>query len=99
MIKNMWRYRNGCPEEMELESIDFMGLDVRLQKIYENGYKEMIVFSDNKFKIVFNLNELNQLTYLVLGNNIREFVGEGWNITAVNKSLENNLYVWYERRC
>lgn len=28
-IKNMWKYRNGCPKDEPLESIDLSLLDVR----------------------------------------------------------------------
>ena len=29
-VKNMWKYRNGCPKDEPLESIDWSLLDVRL---------------------------------------------------------------------
>lgn len=96
-IKNMWKYRNGCPKDESLESIDWSMLDVRLQKIYENGYKEINIISDDKFCIFFRINNLNQLSNFVLNNNITEILGFGWELSAVNKTLDGNLVIWYER--
>lgn len=93
-IKNMWKYRNGCPKE---ENIDWSMLDIRLQKIYGMGYKEIYIISDNEFLIYFRISNLNQLTDVVLNNNIREILGFGWELSAVNKTLDGDLVIWYER--
>lgn len=96
-IKNMWKYRNGCPKDKPLESIDWSMLDVRLQKIYEMGYKEIHIISENKFCIFFRIDNLTQLSNFVLNNNIAEILGFGWELSAVNKTLDGNLVIWYER--
>lgn len=96
-IRNMWKYRNGCPKDEPLESIDWSMLDVKLQKIYEMGYKEMNIISDDKFCIFFRIDNLIQLTNFVLNNNIKETLGLGWKLSAVNKTMDGYLVVWYER--
>ena len=96
-IKNMWKYKDGCPKEEPLESIDWSMLDIRLQNIYEMGYKKIEVLSNDKFFLIFRLNNLTQLSNFVLNNNIRELVGDGWKISAVNKSLDDELRIWYEK--
>ena len=96
-IKNMWKYRNGCPKEEPIESIDWSSLDVRLQAVYGMGFEKLEVVDDEKFRIVFRLPHLNQLTNLVLNNNIRELLGDGWELSAVNKTLDENLVIWYEK--
>ena len=48
------------------------------------------------FFITFNLEELNQLTNIVLENNIRDILGEDWGIAAVNKSFDDKLHIWYK---
>lgn len=93
-IKNMWKYRNGCPKE---ESIDWSSLDVRLQAVYGMGYEEIYIISDNEFLIKFRISNLNQLTGVVLNNNIKEILGFGWELSAVNKTLDGKLVIWYER--
>ena len=97
MIRNMWKYRNGCPKEVPIESINWSSLDVRLQAVYEMGYEKIEVISDDKFRIVFRLPHLRQLSNFVLNNNIRELIGKDWKLTAVNKSLYGKLDFWYER--
>lgn len=96
-IKNMWKYRNGCPKDESLESIDWAMLDVRLQKVYDMGYKKMEIISDDSFCLFFRIGSLNQLTNLVLNNNIRDVIGLGWKLSAVNKTLDGDLVIWYER--
>lgn len=96
-IKNMWKYRNGCPKNESSESIDWSLLDVRLQKIYKMGYKEIYIISDNEFCIFFRINDLYQLSNSVLNNNITEILGLGWELSAVNKTLDGKLVIWYER--
>ena len=96
-IKNMWKYRNGCPKDESLESIDWAMLDVRLQKVYDMGYKKMEIISDDSFCLFFRIESLNQLTNLVLNNNIRDAIGLGWKLSAVNKTLDGDLVIWYER--
>ena len=93
-IKNMWKYRNGCPKE---ELIDWSSLDVRLQAVYGMGYKEIYIISDDEFIITFRINNLNQLTDVVLNNNITETIGSDWKLSAVNKTLDGNLVIWYEK--
>lgn len=101
MIKNMWNYRNGCPkckEKMEEnESINFSNLDVRLQKVYEDAYKGMTIVDEKCFHISFDIRKLRQLMNLVINNNIRDCLGEGWKLTAVNKTLNEELNIWYRR--
>lgn len=93
-IKNMWKYRNGCPKE---EPIDWSSLDVRLQAVYGMGFEKLEVINDERFLIVFRIPHLRQLTNLVLNNNIRELLGDGWELSTVNKTLNGKLVVWYER--
>lgn len=96
-IRNMWKYRNGCPKDEPLESIDWSLLDVRLQGIYEMGFEKLEVINDEKFSIIFRLSHLRQLSNFVLNNNIRELLGDGWKVSAVNKSLDEKLNIWYKK--
>lgn len=96
-IKNMWKYRNGCPKDEPLESIDWSLLDVRLQAVYGMGFEKLEVINDEKFHIIFRLSQLRQLSNFVLNNNIRELLGDGWKVSAVNKSLDGKLNIWYEK--
>ena len=45
----------------------------------------------------FRLSQLRQLSNFVLNNNIRELLGDGWKVSAVNKSLDGKLNIWYEK--
>lgn len=93
----MWKYKDGCPKEEPLESIDWSMLDIRLQGVYEMGYKELTVIDDDKFLITFRLDNLKQLSNFVLNNNIRQSIGDDWELSAVNKTLDGKLNIWYER--
>ena len=93
----MWKYKDGCPKEEPLESIDWSMLDIRLQGVYEMGYKELTVIDDDKFLITFRLDNLKQLSNFVLNNIIRQSIGDGWELSAVNKTLDEKLNIWYER--
>lgn len=96
-IRNMWKYKDGCPKEEPLESIDWSMLDIRLQGVYEMGYKELTVIGDDKFLLTFRLDNLKQLSNFVLNNNIRQSIGDGWKLSAVNKTLDEKLNIWYEK--
>lgn len=45
----------------------------------------------------FQLSHLRQLSNFVLNNNIRELLGDGWKVSAVNKSLDGKLNIWYKK--
>ena len=96
-IRNMCKCRNGYPKDESLENINWSMLNIRLQKIYEMGYKEIHIISDDKFCIFFRIDNLTKLSNFVLNNNITEILGFGWELSAVDKTLDGNLVIWYER--